>query len=287
MRRELSSELVRKEEPSGDHLTPLRKLPAEEEQGERNWSAKWYRRRGGGSEGGDQTGWPGRAWGFSRVLERLAPSWAWPGQSSSNPHGKRHVRRIAGAGGDGRGEGPARRAGRRRVGGLGPLRVLRDLPRRASSLRPPFRAFALFFCLFVGETAVEVAKSAIADIQQPPEQEAEPEEGGKKENGPEGEEGDERRKAALDKLENASEDSLLGQASTSLAAPSLFSAMPGLKVFDTSVESITTGTWQALGSAWRSGSLIVQKYYAIELQVVILNWNGSMFYAGSAQAEKQ
>ncbi|VAH94535.1 hypothetical protein VPH35_067117 [Triticum aestivum] len=97
----------------------------------------------------------------------------------------------------------------------------------------------------ISRGAVEVAKSAIADIQQPPEQEAGPGEGGDKGNNePEGEEGDERRKAALDKLEDASEDSLLGQ---------------GLKVFDTSVESITTGTWQALGSAWRSGSLIVQK----------------------------
>jgi hypothetical protein len=36
--------------------------------------------------------------------------------------------------------------------------------------------------------------------------------------------------------------------------------MQGLKAFDTSVESLTTGTWQALGSAWKSGSLIVQKY---------------------------
>lgn len=97
----------------------------------------------------------------------------------------------------------------------------------------------------ISRSAVEVAKSAIADIQQPPEQEAGPGEGEDKGNNePEGEEDDERRKAALDKLENASEDSLLGQ---------------GLKVFDTSVESITTGTWQALGSAWRSGSLIVQK----------------------------
>ncbi|KAE8805794.1 hypothetical protein D1007_18143 [Hordeum vulgare] len=109
----------------------------------------------------------------------------------------------------------------------------------------------------ISRSAVEVAKSAIADIQQPPEQEAGPGEGeAKGDDEPEGEGGDERRKAALDKLENASEDSLLGQASTSLSP---FSAMPGLKVFDTSVESITTGTWQALGSAWRSGSLIVQK----------------------------
>ncbi|CAM0876117.1 unnamed protein product [Alopecurus aequalis] len=95
----------------------------------------------------------------------------------------------------------------------------------------------------ISRSAVEVAKSAMADIQLPPEQEAEPGGGGEKGKEPEGEE-EERRRAALDKLENASEDSLLGQ---------------GLKVFDTSVESITTGTWQALGNAWKSGSLIVQK----------------------------
>lgn len=95
----------------------------------------------------------------------------------------------------------------------------------------------------ISRSAVEVAKSAIADIQLPPEQGARPGDEEEKGKEPEGEEG-ERRKAALDKLENASEDSLLGQ---------------GLKVFDTSVESFTTGTWQALGSAWKSGSLIVQK----------------------------
>ncbi|CAN6303621.1 unnamed protein product [Urochloa humidicola] len=96
----------------------------------------------------------------------------------------------------------------------------------------------------ISRNAVEVAKSAIADIQQPPEQDKGPDSGEKdKEKEPEGE-GEERRKAALDKLENASEDSILGQ---------------GLKVFDTSVETITTGTWQALGTAWKSGSLFVQK----------------------------
>lgn len=36
--------------------------------------------------------------------------------------------------------------------------------------------------------------------------------------------------------------------------------LQGLKVFDNSVETITTGTWQALGTAWKSGSLFVQKY---------------------------
>jgi len=96
----------------------------------------------------------------------------------------------------------------------------------------------------ISRSAVEVAKSAIADIQQPPEQDTRPDSGEKeKEKEPEGEE-EERRKAALDKLENASEDSILGQ---------------GLKAFDSSVETITTGTWQALGTAWKSGSLFVQK----------------------------
>ncbi|ONM08967.1 hypothetical protein ZEAMMB73_Zm00001d033932, partial [Zea mays] len=98
----------------------------------------------------------------------------------------------------------------------------------------------------ISRNAVEVAKSAIADIQQPPEQDTVPGSGEKdQEKEPEGEEEEEeRRKAALDKLEKAGEDSILGQ---------------GLKAFDSSVETITTGTWQALGTAWRSGSLFVQK----------------------------
>lgn len=99
----------------------------------------------------------------------------------------------------------------------------------------------------ISRNAVEVAKSAIADIQQPPEQETGPGSGEKdqeKEPEGDGEEEEERRKAALDKLEKASEDSILGQ---------------GLKAFDSSVETITTGTWQALGTAWKSGSLFVQK----------------------------
>ncbi|PUZ37120.1 hypothetical protein GQ55_9G092500 [Panicum hallii var. hallii] len=97
----------------------------------------------------------------------------------------------------------------------------------------------------ISRNAVEVAKSAIADIQQPLEQDTGPDSGEKeKDKEQEGEGEEERRKAALDKLENASEDSILGQ---------------GLKAFDSSVETITTGTWQALGTAWKSGSLFVQK----------------------------
>ncbi|KAK9164348.1 hypothetical protein Syun_005250 [Stephania yunnanensis] len=52
------------------------------------------------------------------------------------------------------------------------------------------------------------------------------------------------RQSALDKLEKASEDSLLGQ---------------GLKVFDNSVETFASGAWQALGSAWKGGSDLVHK----------------------------
>lgn len=45
-----------------------------------------------------------------------------------------------------------------------------------------------------------------------------------------------------------------------LLAMCLSGFLQGLKVFDSSVETITTGTWQALGTAWKSGSLFVQKY---------------------------
>ncbi|KAH9296751.1 hypothetical protein KI387_028433 [Taxus chinensis] len=55
---------------------------------------------------------------------------------------------------------------------------------------------------------------------------------------------DKRRKAALERLENASQESLLGQ---------------GLKVFDSSVENIASGAWQAFGSAWKGRSKWVEK----------------------------
>ncbi|XP_073125325.1 uncharacterized protein [Henckelia pumila] len=57
-------------------------------------------------------------------------------------------------------------------------------------------------------------------------------------------EADERGKIALDKLEKASEDTFLSQ---------------GLKALDTSVESLTSGAWQALGTAWKGGANLVQK----------------------------
>ncbi|MCD7448042.1 hypothetical protein HAX54_037356 [Datura stramonium] len=59
-----------------------------------------------------------------------------------------------------------------------------------------------------------------------------------------GEKSDKRRKAALEKLEKASEDSFLGQ---------------GLRVIDHSVENFASGAWQALGNAIKGGSDLVHK----------------------------
>ncbi|CAE5983737.1 unnamed protein product [Arabidopsis arenosa] len=52
------------------------------------------------------------------------------------------------------------------------------------------------------------------------------------------------KKSALARLEGASEESLLSQ---------------GLKVFDDSVESFTSGAWQAFGNALKGGTSLVQK----------------------------
>lgn len=57
-------------------------------------------------------------------------------------------------------------------------------------------------------------------------------------------EDDKKRKAALERLEKASEDTILGQ---------------GIKAIDTSVENFASGAWQALGNAWKEGSSFVQK----------------------------
>ncbi|OMP01575.1 hypothetical protein COLO4_11733 [Corchorus olitorius] len=57
-------------------------------------------------------------------------------------------------------------------------------------------------------------------------------------------EDDKLRKSTLDKLEQASGDTFLGQS---------------LKVLDNSVENLASGAWQALGSAWKGGTNLVQK----------------------------
>uniref|UniRef100_A0A6V7QXM0 DUF7798 domain-containing protein n=1 Tax=Ananas comosus var. bracteatus TaxID=296719 RepID=A0A6V7QXM0_ANACO len=105
----------------------------------------------------------------------------------------------------------------------------------------------------ISRNAVEVAKNAakgITEMQQPssPAAAADPSESAAEHDASDlgGEEtesdGDRLRRSALDRLEKAGEDSLLGQ---------------GLKAFDSSVESFTSGTWTALGSAWKGGSNLV------------------------------
>lgn len=130
---------------------------------------------------------------------------------------------------------PTPSSGRGGWGGWGFSSVFSDLQKAAEE---------------ISRNAAEAAKTAaqsIADMQiseekseSSKEDEIEPSD---KEEDIEDEEGT-RRKAALDKLENASEDTLLSQ---------------GLKVLDNSVENIASGAWQAFGNAWRGGSSFVQK----------------------------
>ncbi|CAN7126588.1 unnamed protein product [Brassica rapa subsp. narinosa] len=65
------------------------------------------------------------------------------------------------------------------------------------------------------------------------------------------------KKLALGKLEDASEESLLSQAKFFLLL--LIAQEAGLKVFDDSVESFTSGAWLALGNALKGGTSLVQK----------------------------
>ncbi|CAN4112288.1 unnamed protein product [Withania somnifera] len=101
----------------------------------------------------------------------------------------------------------------------------------------------------ISRNAVEAAKTAaksLADVQsaledseslKEDEQEALVEEES-------GDENDKKRKAALEKLEKASEDSLFGQ---------------GLRVIDHSVENFASGAWKALGNAFKGSSDLVHK----------------------------
>ncbi|CAN6459989.1 unnamed protein product [Victoria cruziana] len=102
----------------------------------------------------------------------------------------------------------------------------------------------------ISKSAVEAAKNAakgISELQGVPEAEPELDEGKAEESEIKEaaeSEAEKLRTLALDKLEKASEDSVLSQ---------------GLKVLDSSVENITSGAWQALSSAWKGGSTWVQK----------------------------
>ncbi|KAI3448081.1 hypothetical protein Pfo_004746 [Paulownia fortunei] len=113
--------------------------------------------------------------------------------------------------------------------GFSPLSYLSDLQKAATVAAEE-----------ISRNAVEAARTAAKSISDTMAEDSE----SSKEDGTEASaveeesdaENDERRKAALDKLEKASEDSFLSQ---------------GLKVLDTSVESFTSGAWQALGTAWK------------------------------------
>ncbi|XP_058215050.1 uncharacterized protein LOC131326322 [Rhododendron vialii] len=123
--------------------------------------------------------------------------------------------------------------------GFTPLSVFSDLQKAAAVAAEE-----------ISRNAAEVAKTAaksIADLQNVAEESESSKEGDGEEFAVEEEDEDEhdkQRKAALDKLEKASGDTILGQ---------------GLKVLDTSVENFASGAWQALGSAWRGGSNLVNK----------------------------
>ncbi|XP_043713663.1 uncharacterized protein LOC122662159 [Telopea speciosissima] len=123
--------------------------------------------------------------------------------------------------------------------GISPFSVLSDLQKAAAVAAEE-----------ISRNAAAVAKNAakgISDIQNiKPDMESS-KEGESEESESEGNNEDDNdilRKSALHKLENASEDSFLGQ---------------GLKVLDKSVENLASGAWQALGSAWKGGSDLVQK----------------------------
>ncbi|KAL5858063.1 hypothetical protein ACOSQ3_005521 [Xanthoceras sorbifolium] len=120
--------------------------------------------------------------------------------------------------------------------GFSPLSVLSDLQKAAQEISRNASVVA------------EQAAKSISDMQNMPEdsdsskkEEEADETGTDKESEDEDEK---RRKDALDKLEKASEESLLGQ---------------GLKVLDNSVENFASGAWQALGNAWKGSSNFVQK----------------------------
>ncbi|KAJ0254448.1 BAT2 domain protein [Hirschfeldia incana] len=116
--------------------------------------------------------------------------------------------------------------------------VLSDLQKAAEDLTRNAAAVA------------EKAAKSIADMQEEDEENSESsDKAEEKTEEPDTEQGSDDesqklKKLALGKLEDASEESLLSQ---------------GLKVFDDSVESFTSGAWLALGTALKGGTSLVQK----------------------------
>ncbi|CAN1278351.1 hypothetical protein LINPERPRIM_LOCUS16615 [Linum perenne] len=124
-------------------------------------------------------------------------------------------------------------------GGFSPFTVLSDLQKAAEEISRNVR--------YKAADAAEKAAKSIADINLAEDSESSKGEDDRAEGASDKETDDESaelRKSALDKLEKAGEDSILGQ---------------GLKVLDHSVENFATGAWQALGNAWKGSSGFVQR----------------------------
>ncbi|KAK7273941.1 hypothetical protein RIF29_15009 [Crotalaria pallida] len=117
--------------------------------------------------------------------------------------------------------------------GLSPLSFLSDLQKAATVAAEEISRNAA--------AVAQTASKSIAELHiNDEDSESSKEDGGGEGFEKESEDEDEkRRKAALERLEKASEDSILSQ---------------GLKVIDHSVENFASGAWSALGSAWRGGS---------------------------------
>ncbi|GLT86323.1 hypothetical protein SLE2022_044680 [Rubroshorea leprosula] len=119
--------------------------------------------------------------------------------------------------------------------GFSSLSVLSDLQKAATVAAEEISRNA--------SVVAEQAAKKIADMQlaEDPESSKEEEEAEQPQSD---DEEDKLRKSALDKLEKASEDSILGQ---------------GLKALDSSVENFASGAWLAFGNALRGGTNLVQK----------------------------
>ncbi|KAH7517918.1 hypothetical protein FEM48_Zijuj09G0115200 [Ziziphus jujuba var. spinosa] len=125
--------------------------------------------------------------------------------------------------------------------------------------------------------AAQTAAKSIADIQNAEDSESSKEEEGIEESATEKEsedENDKLRKSALDRLEKASGDSIFGKllhfghySYPSLLLSSYHPINNGLKVLDNSVENFASGAWHTLGSAWKGGTDLVQKYVSMQLNV--------------------
>ncbi|KAJ7946013.1 BAT2 domain protein [Quillaja saponaria] len=124
--------------------------------------------------------------------------------------------------------------------GFSPLSVLSDLQKAATVAAEEISRNA--------SVIAQTASKSVADMQNTAEgEDSESSNEGAEESAIEREsedENDKLRKSTLDKLEKASEESIFGQ---------------GLKVIDNSMENFASGAWQALGSAWKGGTDLVQK----------------------------